>query len=78
MVEVQISKQIILLLQIKLNQKDKVNLNKNDTNKSNTSTPKTPKTTNPTQASKPSKPSSTGKVTSGSSGIGNAKAPAGS
>ncbi|EEL79156.1 hypothetical protein bcere0028_52420 [Bacillus cereus AH1271] len=62
----------------KIESKDKVNLNKNDTNKSNTSTPKTPKTTNPTQASKPSKPSSTGKVTSGSSGIGNAKAPAGS
>ncbi|KXI78061.1 hypothetical protein ACS52_13070 [Bacillus cereus] len=56
----------------KIESKDKVNLNKNDTNKSNTSTPKT---TNPTQ---PSKPSSTGKVTSGSSGIGNAKAPAGS
>ncbi|HDR8497225.1 TPA: hypothetical protein QC442_002462 [Bacillus cereus] len=52
--------------------KDKVNLNKSDTNKSNASTPKT---TNPTQ---PSKPSSTSKVTSGSSGIGNAKAPAGS
>lgn len=46
--------------------------NKSDTNKSNASTPKT---TNPTQ---PSKPSSTSKVTSGSSGIGNAKAPAGS
>ncbi len=52
--------------------KDKVNLNKSDTNKSNASTPKT---TNPTQ---PSKSSSTSKVTSGSSGIGNAKAPAGS
>ncbi len=52
--------------------KDKVNLNKSDTNKSNASTPKT---TNPTQ---PSKPSSTSKVTSGSNGIGNAKAPAGS
>ncbi|MFV1009061.1 hypothetical protein [Bacillus cereus] len=49
--------------------KDKVNLNKSDTNKSNASTPKT---------TQPSKPSSTSKVTSGSNGIGNAKAPAGS
>jgi hypothetical protein len=71
-VEVQISKQIILLLQIKMNQKDKVNLNKSDSNKSNVPSPKT---SNPTQSSKPS---STSKVTSGSSGIGNAKAPAGS
>ncbi|EEK75571.1 hypothetical protein bcere0018_52100 [Bacillus cereus Rock1-15] len=52
--------------------KDKVNLNKSDSNKSNVPSPKT---SNPTQSSKPS---STSKVTSGSSGIGNAKAPAGS
>ncbi|GAB6685796.1 hypothetical protein PDN74_23765 [Bacillus cereus] len=52
--------------------KDKVNLNKSDSNKSNVPSPKT---SNPKQSSKPS---STSKVTSGSSGIGNAKAPAGS
>ncbi|HDX9505496.1 TPA: hypothetical protein ROX82_005459 [Bacillus thuringiensis] len=52
--------------------KDKVNLNKSESNKSNVPSPKT---SNPTQSSKPS---STSKVTSGSSGIGNAKAPAGS
>lgn len=51
---------------------DKVNLNKDSANKNNTSTPKT---NNPNQSSKPSTSS---KVSSGSSGIGNAKAPAGS
>lgn len=51
---------------------DKVNLNKDSANKNNTPTPKT---NNPNQSSKPSTSS---KVSSGSSGIGNAKAPAGS
>lgn len=51
---------------------DKVNLNKDSANNNNTSTPKT---NNPNQ---PSKPSTSSKVSSGSSGIGNAKAPAGS
>ncbi|MGA5675854.1 hypothetical protein ACPCKQ_28935 [Bacillus bombysepticus] len=51
---------------------DKVNLNKDSANNNNTSTPRT---NNPNQ---PSKPSTSSKVSSGSSGIGNAKAPAGS